>query len=505
MSDATAAADALVAAADPGLSSPGVQSRDVVLVTGPWLAGTTSLVAALRRSMPDHTFVEADGLGPGDAPAAVVFVVSAIAPITESDCALIDSAANYTDLIIGVVSKIDAHRNWRDVLAADRTLLSARAARYQHVHWVGAAAAPDLGQPRLDELVGVLRQRLADPDVERRNRLRAWEARLQAVIARYESDAAGADRQARVAALRKNRDDILRGRRLAKTESAIALRSQVQQARVQLTHFARNRATSVRAELTEDVSNLSRRTLGGFEPYVRKRVDDVVSEVDEGITGHLADMATELGLSKPQVCVPADPFPLASPPLKSRRLETQLMMVLGAGFGLGVSLAVTRLFAGLAPELTVAGLVVGGLVGLLLTVWVVGIRGLLHDRAVLDRWVADVTTALRSAGEERVATRVLAAETALTSELAARDETESATAADRVAEIDAELREHAIATARARTLRDRRLPQLQRALDVVTAELYGSARLCQSTNVNARIEPSPNGSHLIDKPSEKAF
>ena len=112
--------------------------------------------------------------------------------------------------------------------------------------------------------------------------------------------------------------------------------------------------------------------------------------------------------------------------------------------------------------------------GLLVTVWVVGIRGLLHDRAVLDRWVTDVTATLRSTVEERVATRVLAAETALTSDLAARDEAESATAADRVAEIDAELREHAVATAKAAVVRDRRLPPLQQALDAVRAELYGS-------------------------------
>ena len=88
------------------------------------------------------------------------------------------SRPDYTDLVVGVVAKIDAHRNWRDVLAADRAQLAARAPRYQHVPWVGAAAAPDLGEPRLDELVGVLRQRLADPDVLRRNRLRAWEVRL---------------------------------------------------------------------------------------------------------------------------------------------------------------------------------------------------------------------------------------------------------------------------------------------------------------------------------------
>ena len=122
-----------MAAVDPGLSSPGVESRDVVLVTGPWLAGTTSLIDALRERLPEHTFVEADELGTAHAPAAVVFVVSAIAPLTESDCALVDLAARHTDLVIGVVAKIDAHRNWREVLAADRTQLAARAPRYQHV------------------------------------------------------------------------------------------------------------------------------------------------------------------------------------------------------------------------------------------------------------------------------------------------------------------------------------------------------------------------------------
>jgi hypothetical protein len=498
MTDSVAAADAVVAAVDPGLRSPGVESRDVVLVTGPWLAGTTSLIDALRQRMPEHTFVEADDLGPADAPAAVVFVVSAIAPLTESDCALIDLAANYTDLIIGVVAKIDAHRNWRDVLAADRARLAARGPRYQHVQWVGAAAAPDLGEPRLDELVGLLRQRLADPDMPRRNRLRAWEVRLHSVIDRYQADAAGSDRQARVTALRKNRDDILRGRRVSKSERSIALRSQIQQARVQLTYFARNRCTSVRAELQEDASNMSRRKLGEFEPYVRTRAGEVVAEVDEGITTHLGDVATELSLSAPTPPPPLEVPEVSRPPLKSRRLETQLMMILGAGFGFGVAIAVTRLFAGLAPGLTIAGLVAGGVVGVLLTVWVVGIRGLLHDRAVLDRWVTDVTATLRSAVEERVATRVLAAETALTSDLAARDEVESATAAERVAEIDAELREHLVATAKAAVVRDRRTPPLQQALDAVRAELYGSGSVearngsdgVKSASAADKIEPA---------------
>jgi hypothetical protein len=474
-----AAADALVAAIEPGLSSPGVESRDVVLVTGPWLAGTTSLLAALRQRLPDVTFVETGELSVIEAPIAVVFVVSAVARLTESDCALLDVAAANTDLIIGVVSKIDVHRNWRNVLAADRQALIAHDARYRDVPWVGVAAAPNLGDPKIDELVERLGH-LGDARLARRNRLRAWDTRLQTAVRRIEEDAAGARRNARIAELREQRSATLRDRRLAKTERTIALRSQVQHARLQLSYSARNRCTSVRAEWQEDAADLDRRRLGGFEPYVRTRAAEVVAEVDKGITTHLDDMATGLELSTPPPPSPMPPPEVPSPPLKSRRLETQLMMILGAGFGLGMALMVTRLFAGLAPGLTIAGLVAGGLVGLLLTVWVVGIRGLLHDRAVLDRWATDVTNTLRSAVEERVATRVLAAETALTSELAARDELESATAADRVAKIDAELHEHAIAAARAATVRDRRLPLLQKAIEAVRAELYGATMASDS-------------------------
>ncbi|MGE2726366.1 hypothetical protein [Mycolicibacterium pulveris] len=471
MSDPIASADAVVAAIEPGLSPPAVRHREVVAVTGPWLAGTTSLVAALRERMPEHTFVEGADLPQAQAPAAVVFVVSAVAPLTESDCVLIDLATRHTDLVIGAVTKIDAHRNWRDVLATDQATLAERAPRYADVAWVGVAAAPDLGEPHVDELVELLRRMLASPDLERRNRLRAWETRIEAEIERYRADGDGLDRQARVDALRRQRDEVVRGRRVAKSEHSIALRSQLQQARLQLTYFARNRCTSVRAELAEDATQTGRRRLGDFESYVRRRADDVVAEVDEGVTAHLRDMAAGLALPAPPPPGPASTPALPGPPLKSRRLETQLMMILGAGFGLGVALMVTRLFAGLAPGLAAAGLVAGGLAGLVVTVWVVGLRALLQDRAVLDRWVSDVTNTLRSAVEERVGSRVLAAETALTSELSAREQSESAAAEDRIAQINAELREHAMQTARASALRDRRLPSLQRALNAVRAEL----------------------------------
>jgi hypothetical protein len=216
---------------------------------------------------------------------------------------------------------------------------------------------------------------------------------------------------------------------------------------------------------------MTRRRLPDFQAYVKTRVGEVVDEVEAGVTKHLGDVATELELTPPEQPAPPSPPEVPDPPLKSRRTETRLMMVLGAGFGLGVALGVSRLFAGLAPGLTIAGLAAGGVIGLLVTVWVVGMRGLLSDRAVLDRWIVEVTNALQAVVEERVATRVVAAEAELTADLGRRDEADAKAAAAKVAEIDAELREHAIATARAAAVRDRRLPPLQKALETVRAEL----------------------------------
>jgi hypothetical protein len=474
--DPAARVDALVAAIGPKLGPPTINRREVVVVTGPWLAGVSSVAAALRERVPQHSFIESPQLGPGDAPMAVVFVVSAATPLTESDCTLLDAAAEHTDVVVGVVSKIDVHLTWRDVLTANRGRLAAHAPRYREVPWVGAAAAPDLGKPRVDDLVSTVQRQLAGSDIAWRNRLRAWESRLHAVAQRFDRDAQGAGRRARVDALREERSAALRQRRQSRSERTITLRGQIQQARVQLSYFARNRCPSVRGELQEDIAGLSRRGMAGFAAYARGRVDEVVVEVSDGTAKHLADVAQAMGV--PVDLPPPDKLPtvaVSAPPLKSRRLETRLMVLLGVGFGLGVALTLSRLVAGLAPglspALTAAGIVACVAIGLAVTVWVVNTRSLLSDRAVLDRWTGDVTSSLQSVLEQLVASRVLAAESLLSTAISARDEAENARVADQVSVIDSELREHTIAAARAAALRDREMPTIQAALDAVRAEL----------------------------------
>ena len=487
--DAVAEVDAMVAAIGPSLGAPSINRLDAVLVTGPWLSGVTGVVATLTERLPDHKFVESTDLESGEAPTVVVFVVSAAATLTESDCALLDASMAETDALIGVVSKIDVHHNWEEVLAANREMLASHASRYRDVPWVGAAAAPESGEPRIDDLAAAVSDRLADPDLPRRNRLRAWKSRLQTIADRYDRDADGAGRRARVDVLRDERSAILRQRRLSKSERTIALRSQTQQARVQLSYFARNRCASVRSELQEDAARLTRAKLPEFESYAGVRLNEVITEVDNGTTTHLADLAQGLGLTiDERASAPLPTIDLPPPQLKSRKQETRLMMLLGAGFGLGVALTLSRLLADLTPGLTVAGAVACAAIGLVLTVWVVNTRGLLRDRGLLDRWAGEATALLQSAVEQLVATRVLAAESSLTAALGEQDEVDSTRVAEQVGVIDTELREHAVLGARAAALRGREMPTLRAALEAVRAEL-GEA-----------VEPDANA----DTPSDDA-
>jgi hypothetical protein len=145
-------------------------NHHVIAVVGPPSAGVTSLAEVLAERLPEHAVVEASCAG---APDAVVFVTSAVAPLVDSDLDLIDSASARTELLVAAVSKIDAHRRWRDVLAADRALAVGRDGRHLRTAWVGVAAAPDLGEPDVDLLVDTLRAGLAEPDLAVRNALRA--------------------------------------------------------------------------------------------------------------------------------------------------------------------------------------------------------------------------------------------------------------------------------------------------------------------------------------------
>lgn len=444
-----------------------------VLVVGPALAGTSGVARVLRRCLPDRRIAEATDPEPGPAPGVVVFVVSAVAPLTESDAAQLDAAAAGTDAVIGVVAKIDAHHRWREVLSADRELIGRYRPRYRTMAWVGVAAAPDFGEPVVAQLVAELSAVLADPRLPHRNELRIRHTRLAQTIAGLrDASAHGRDR---ITALRAARDELLLNDRRERAQRSIAVRSRPQQLRVQLSQFARNRCAAVCGELQRDVAGLGRRGLGGMAAQVSGRCAEVAGEVDDAIARAVGQLAAELRLPVPPPPDrgPLDLAPGDGPAARSRALEARLTVLLGAGFGLGAGLAAGRLLAALVPGQTAAALAGGAVFGLALTAWVVGIRGLLHERAVHERWIAEVTAALRASAEQRVAICILAAEAVFHRELIAAGERERARLAGRIGAVDAELAALVAEAAVAAERSERELPILLAEAAALGAELAG--------------------------------
>ena len=204
----------------------------------------------------------------------------------------------------------------------------------------GRGGGTDIGAPDLDRLIEALRAVLAAPTLQRRNRLRAWHSHILELRCPSEPDG--------LAELSERRAALLSRRQLDKSQQTITLRAQTQHARLQLSSFTRNRCAAVRAELQRDAAATTRRRRAVFVGHVRDRLAALAVEVDRAATARLAAAAADLRLR----AVGVPPLPRAdvpAPPLRSRRLETRLMALLGAGFGLGVALTLSRMLAGVVP------------------------------------------------------------------------------------------------------------------------------------------------------------
>ncbi len=429
-----------------------------MLVTGPPFAGVSALVSALRNALPGHRIVEH-----ADEPDAVVFTVSAAAPVVDSDLRILDEAGRRCDLVIGVVTKIDVHADWRAVSADACEAVHRHAARYRSMPWTGVAAEPRTGHPVLDELVDLLMTGLDGPTLARRNRLRAAESALCDQI-----DAFGAPDTVAVA-LHRRRDEALRAARRLNAVQARDLRTRVQQARIDLNQQVHHRCGELRATLAEEAAGWRRGV--DLRAAAVERADLIATEVDAAVTARVRQIAGEIGLAAPSVepsrmmTDPGEPEPFAP------GLERRLMIVLGVGFGLGVALAAARLLAGLAPGAATIAAGGGATVGLLLAAWVVRVRGLLHARARWDRWTGAVVGTLRADLQALVASRLLSAETALAAESAVEGERMATEANATLVAVDAQLRARALAIATQVGPAEQRLSTLRESLRAVRAEL----------------------------------
>lgn len=339
-----------------------------IAVAGPAHSGVSAVVAALSEALPDHRVVEWLDLDRGQTPDAVVFVVTAAAPVTPSQAALLDSVSAVP--VIAAVSKIDLHRGWADIMARNRAAL---AAGLVTPPWVGVAADPDIGEPRIDDLVDAVRN-----------------CRIPG------------------AALPAGRPPP--HQRLGLRVEVITRRAELAQARLRLGGAIRAGCVELRNELQRQTGRLNRRGLRDFGEQVLLRVAAAVAEWDQASNAEFDAIMRGSGVT--EAAHPAEPLPriAARPPEAADPTEVRLNLLIGAVFGVGTALTVSRLLSGLVQGWASAA---GAAVGLVLTLWVVASRRLLSERAAMSRWMADLVGGARQTLEERVASQALAAEVAM--------------------------------------------------------------------------------------------
>lgn len=176
---------------------------------------------------------------------------------------------------------------------------------------------------------------------------------------------------------------------------ALARPVPVRQPRLALLGRVRSRCAALRAELRADAAALTRSGAASFAGHVVRRVGEVRREVAD-------ETDWELGGPDPG----ARPVPLDLPAPGAAGLENRLTGLLGAGFGIGVAMTLGRVLGEVVPGPTALVVLVCAVTGVTLGGWLVATRRLLCRRAVADRWVVEVTAALRAALEDHVATRM---------------------------------------------------------------------------------------------------
>jgi len=392
---------------------------------------------------------------------ALLMVVDASSPFTRGELEFLERAALRVETVVFALTKTDAHRGWRAVLDADVALLAEHAPRFADAKFhpvsarlsLMAAQAPSAQvaatlrrQSGITELQGELQQLVADRTVMlgEANALRAVHSALEiAVLTRQDRARALRSGAGRADNLRVRRNELLNQRSSGQRGWSARLRAQVQHARVESTHEVARQVRDTQTWFRGAVDAADRETLGGLPAQLDPALAAVASKVSAELALRMRQLTeqvlTELFTAAELRTLAAasmarEAVPLAIRPLEKRPSgsEDRLMVVAGASGGVGLGrLALMPLALVRGLNLVLVPLTLG--LGVGAAWWMARTRGHMADKVHVKQWSAEVFAQARANLDQLVAEQLIDAEHQLG---AALDEA----LAERVTEIDAELR-----------------------------------------------------------------
>ncbi|MEO6089559.1 MAG: dynamin family protein [Umezawaea sp.] len=371
---------------------------------------------------------------------ALLFVVDSSAPFTKGELAFLHDVGERVETVVFALTKTDQFRGWRELLAADKALLSEHAPRFADAvfhpvssrmfEMAGKAPNPDAAamlrersgiaalQAALQELVVGRASMLAEA-----NTLRA----LATVLSEFDVRLAGEQRalstgEEEAEVLRARREELNAQRRSSTRGWQLTLRGEVQRARVECAHEVSRQMRDVQTWFRQAIDVADREALGSLPHQVDTALQVVSSRLSALLAARLAQVADaslaelfspdELAVIRSQFARSGhQPVLLRPPDKRPPTAEDKLLVFMGVSGGLG---------AGRLAALPLAGFGVAALNPLVLPVtivlglgagwWMARTRKHSADKQHLKQWLSDAIADARSTVDQIVAEQLIAAE-----------------------------------------------------------------------------------------------
>ncbi|HEX6346884.1 dynamin family protein [Umezawaea sp.] len=371
---------------------------------------------------------------------ALLFVVDSSAPFTKGELDFLHEVGDRVETVVFALTKTDQFRGWRELLAANKALLSRHAPRFADAvfHPVSsrmfemAAKAPNPDaaamlrersgiaalQSALQELVVGRASMLAEA-----NTLRA----LATVLAEIDVRLAGEQRALSVGeeeaeSLRARREELNAQRRSSTRGWQLTLRGEVQRARVECSHEVNRQVRDVQTWFRQAIDAADREALVSLPQQVDAALQVVSGRLSGLLATRLAQVTDaslaelfspdELAVIRSQFARGgAQPVVLRPPDKRPPTAEDKLLVFMGVSGGLGAGrLAVLPLagfgVAALNPIVLPVTLVLGLGAGW----WMARTRKHSADKQHLKQWLSDAIADARSTVDQLVAEQLIAAE-----------------------------------------------------------------------------------------------
>lgn len=429
------------------------------------------------------------------AAAAVLFVVDAAAPLTRGEVDFLRGVSERVESVHFVLTKTDAYRGWREIVAANQELLARHAPRFAGAEFhpvsgklaeaAAATADPAIARVLLDrsgipQLRSVLHRAVAESAslLAEANIVRTTVTVLAGALARLDGRrqalAAGA---AQGDVLRARREQLASRRRAGTRGWQVMLRAEIQRARVDLVHDTarevREASQLFRASIDQadnaDLKNMPFHIDACAQAMTARahgRLIDAMGRICRSVLTELFQPQEMAVLIAQLATRPYSPL-FTRAPEKARNLDDTILTMSGAGMGFTLSRMVTMLPAAALPAafgvvLAPVSIVVGGAAAY----YLMRSRRRMADKVQLKQWLMEVLGEAKAQIDQNIAEQFIEAEEQLTLALDDVLTRQVAGLDEEIRQVDAALRLDATErVAQLRAIEDRRAA----GLSVLTA------------------------------------